>query len=321
MRNKTIPDHSSDHLAPTQPGSTSKDPPVENFAPNSPPPAWMVRPEPKRGCGCGCGTVTLILLIGLGLIAAYLLIPFRTDILLLGLDYTSPESSVARSDTIILTSFWPTRGRVAMLSIPRDLWVTLPDGTQNRINTAHFYAEAAQAGTGPSAAVATVSNNFGIRLSYYLRIRFDGFMEVVAALGGVDIELSQPTAGYPAGRHHLDPDQALAFVRSREGTDDFFRMQQGQLLLKAILKQSIQPDSWPLLPNATLAATRSIDTNVPIWLWPRLLLAGLRAGPERIESRQISRDAVTPTITDQGASILLPDWPAIQSVLDDHFAR
>jgi anionic cell wall polymer biosynthesis LytR-Cps2A-Psr (LCP) family protein len=67
--------------------------------------------------------------------------PWRINILLLGIDPTHNETAQGRSDTMILTSIPPVVPYLHMLSIPRDLWVDIPGHGQNRINTAHFFAE------------------------------------------------------------------------------------------------------------------------------------------------------------------------------------
>jgi LCP family protein required for cell wall assembly len=251
----------------------------------------------------------------------YLAVPGQTKVLVLGLDYTPPGSDVGRSDTIILTTFDPIAPRVSLLSVPRDLWVSIPGVGENRINTAHFFGEAQQTGYGPDAAIQTIQHNFGVKMDYYVRIHFEGFKEVVNALGGVDIDLPEPMAGYPAGRHHLTGNKALAFARSRMGSDDFFRMEQGQLLVKAILQQMFSLKKLPRLPGVLTAVSRAIDTNLPTWQLPRLGFALLRTGVDGIDNRTISREMVTPYITDQGANILLPDWgkinPLVAELLGD----
>ncbi len=277
------------------------------------------RRKSRRGCGCTpVLIITLIVLIFGGL---YFGAPLRTNILLLGIDYAPPENAVARSDTIVLTTILPLEPYIGMLSIPRDLWVTLPGVGENRINTAHFFGEAAQVGGGPPASVEAVRSIFGINLHYYIRIRFEGFREVVNALGGVDIELSQPLAGYPAGIHHLTGNKALAFARHRLGSDDFFRMEQGQLLFKAILRHMTRPSGWIRIPAVVVALLKNIDTNLPWWQWPRISLALLRAGSDGLDARTISREMVSPFTTDEGASVLLPDWNQINPLLSEMFGQ
>ena len=253
------------------------------------------------------------------LLGIYLFAPLRTNLLILGIDYSPNNDAVGRSDTIILSTFVPLQPYVGMLSIPRDLWVTIPGHGENRINTAHFFAEAQKPGSGPLAAMNTIQQDFGINVHYFLRIRFEGFKNVVNAMGGVNIVLDQPMAGYPAGAHHLTGNKALAFARSRMGADDFYRMQQGQIVIKSAFRQMLNPLEWPRLPAVLVALVRSVDTNVPIWQWPRLGLALLRLGPSGIDSRTISREMVTPYVTDQGADVLLPNWDRINPLLKAMF--
>ena len=278
----------------------------------------------RRRFGCGpMGCFLLILIFGgiVLLLAGYLFLPLRTNILLLGIDYTEPWNYLGRSDTIIMATVNPLKPYVAMLSIPRDLWVSIPGIGENRINTAHFFAEGQQPGSGPYKTMETIRANFGVGIQYYLRVRFDDFKNVIDALGGIDIYLDKPMAGYPAGSHHLTGNKALAFARNRSGTDDFFRMEQGQLVMKAALRKMLSPSHWWQLPRVVLALMRSVDTNIPLWQWPRLAVAVIRAGPQGIDNRTIQREMVTPYTTDQGAAVLLPDWGRINPVLAEMFGE
>ena len=263
--------------------------------------------------------LTFLILVLCVTLGAYFLAPLRTNILLLGIDRPPEGTDASRTDTMILMTVMPLKPYVGMLSIPRDLWVKIPGVGENRINTAHFFAEANQRGSGPAAAAGTVSTDFGVPVDYTVRIRFDGITAVVDALGGVDVDLPQATAILPAGKHHLDGKQALAFVRDRKNADDFFRMEHGQLFIKAMFRQMFAPAAWPHLPQAAAAVLRSVDTNVPFWMWPRLLLAILRAGPKGIDSRILTREMVRPFTTSGGAQVLLPLWDQINPVVIEMF--
>jgi polyisoprenyl-teichoic acid--peptidoglycan teichoic acid transferase len=255
------------------------------------------------------------------LLSVYFLAPFRTNILLLGIDRAPEGTDAARSDTMVLTTIVPWRPYVGMLSIPRDLWVSIPGEGENRINAAHFLAEAEQPGSGPEAAMGVVRANFGVDVDDYIRIRFDGLEGFVDALGGVEIDLPQAMSGYDAGSHILDGTHALAFVRDRAGSDDFARMARGQLFLRAVLKSMARPLTWPRLPLAIPELWTSIDTDVPIWLWPRLGVALLRTGPDGIDARVITRDMAHGFTTAGGAQVLAPDWPQINPVLQEMFGQ
>ncbi|MBE0695768.1 MAG: LCP family protein [Anaerolineaceae bacterium] len=222
---------------------------------------------------------------------------------------------------MILISVDPLKPDVNLFSIPRDLWVNIPGVGENRINTAHFFAEANEPGSGPAAALETVNLNFQLHMLYYARFRFDAFLSIVDALGGVAINLPEDMAGLPAGKHHLDGAQALAFVRDRKGADDFFRMEHTQFMLRAIAKQALSPVSWPRLPAVVSAGLRSVDTNLPLWQWPRLALALMRASLTGFNSQTVQREMVTPFITEGGAQVLLPNWDLIHPVVKDLFLR
>ncbi|MCL4560497.1 MAG: LCP family protein [Chloroflexi bacterium] len=285
-------------------------------------PMTAVPKSRKRGCACStCLGIPLgsFILLGVIALAVYLLAPMRTNLLILGIDRAPEGTDVSRTDTIILTTFVPLKPTIGMLSIPRDLWVPIPGHGENRINTAHFFAEAEQPGSGPQAAIQVVEDNFKVQVPYYLRIRFDGFEKVVDAMGGVTVDLPSAMSGMEAGEHHLNGAQALAFARDRKGSDDFFRMERGQILLKSALRQMLNPLSWLRLPAAMIALGQTVDTNLPAWQWPRLALALLRAGPGGIDSRTIDREMVTPFVTSGGADVLGPNWDQILPVVREMF--
>lgn len=277
-----------------------------------------VRPLParRRSCFTGCCSWVILPLI---LILLYFFAPLRTNILLLGTDDSPERGSVGRTDTIILATVVPLRPYVGMLSIPRDLWVTVPGLGEQRINTAYFFAESNEPGSGSRAALETIRDNFGVPVRYYAVIHMFGLASVVDALGGVDINLETPTGGFPAGPHHLNGEEALLFVRERSSSDDFSRMVRAQILLAAIFRKASDPSYVTSLPSFIVSITNVIDTNVPIWEWPRLVFAFLRAFVFGIDSQTITREMVTPFQTSQGAQVLLPNWDAIQPLLRSMF--
>lgn len=263
----------------------------------------------------------LLPLLLLGTFLAYFFAPLRTNILLLGTDDSPERGAVGRTDTIILASVVPLKPYIGMLSIPRDLWVEIPGVGEGRINTAWFFAEASQSGSGAAAAKAAIHENFGVPVRYHAVIHMAGVVSLVDALGGIDIQLNAPASGYPAGTHHLNGVQALAFARDRSASDDFGRMQRAQVLISATLTKALQPSSWSDLPQFLLALTQTVDTNIPPWQAPRLLFALLRAPLFGVDSRTITRGMVNPTVTSGGAQVLLPDWEAIRPLTREMFGR
>jgi LCP family protein required for cell wall assembly len=282
-------------------------------------PAWAESPRKRRG-GC-CLLAFLLVILAVFTLAIYLWLPGRTNVLLLGLDSRESGSNLARSDTNILITFIPSRPYVGMLSIPRDLWVNIPGYGENRINAAHFFAEADAPGTGAQSAMETVRQNFGVDVHYFVRLRFDGFLDVVDTLDGVDIFLPRPMSGYAEGNYHLDGTQALAFVRDRAGSDDFFRMERGQIFLKALMRRMLEPGSWLQLPKVLPLLLEMIDTDIPVWQWPRLGIALLCVGPDGLDAHSINREMVIPFTTSGGAQVLAPNWEPINPLLLEIFGQ
>ncbi|QYK50709.1 MAG: LCP family protein [Anaerolineales bacterium] len=271
---------------------------------------------PRRKRGCLSSRLLIFIIVAL---AAYFLTPLPNNLLIMGIDRTPDGSDIGRSDTMILVSTRPLEGRIEMLSIPRDLWVPIPGYGENRINAAHAFGEGAGVGGGPRLALETIRSSFRINVNHYLRIRLAGFPAVVDALGGVSITLDVPTAGLPAGTHHLDGTQALAFVRDRSG-DDFFRMAHGQLFIVAVGKKMLNPLEWLHIPGALVALSDAVDTNLPMWLWPRYGFVFLRAIVfDSMHAVTLPREAVTPWVTSNGAQVLLPNWNLILPLLQEMF--
>jgi LCP family protein required for cell wall assembly len=294
---------------------------VDPFAKTRPIRRLEFKKPPRSRFRAGCiaipGSAILAILVGL----VYLLAPFRTNVLLLGIDRPPEGTDLSRADTIILTTIIPLKPYVGMLSIPRDLWVSIPGVGENRINTAHFFAENEQAGSGPGATLETIRQDFGVDVDYYVRVRFDSVQALADTLGGVEVELDAPMSGYSAGMHVLNGEESLAFVRDRQGSDDFFRMSRGQLFIKSVGKQMLSPNYWPRLPEVMFVIMDSVDTNIPIWLWPRLAIAVLRTGIVGIDARTVSREMVTPFTTSGGAQVLGPNWDKINPMLLEMFGQ
>lgn len=273
-----------------------------------------LRPMPARRRSRLRGCCILPLLF-LAVILLYFFAPIRTNLLLLGTDDSPERGAVGRTDTIILATVVPLKPYVGMLSIPRDLWVTVPGIGEQRINTAYFFAESNAPGSGAQAALQTIRENFGVPVRYYAVIHMAGLTSVVDAVGGVDISLDSPLGGFPAGVHHLNGEQALFFVRERSSSDDFGRMVRSQILISAIVRKSINPSNWASLPPLISSFAQVIETNIPIWQWPRLLFALMRGFVFGLDSQTITREMVIPFQTSQGAQVLAPNWEAINPLL------
>lgn len=274
----------------------------------------------RSGKGSKLSKLKFLLTISV-LIGVYFFVPVRSNFLLLGTDYLPHRDALSRTDTNILITIIPLEPYIGFLSIPRDLWLNIPDVGENRINSAYYFAEINSSGSGPEKVMQTVRSNFGLTIKYFLVINMEGIVKVVDALGGIGFELDSEMGGLPAGIHFLNGQETLAFIRERYSADDFSRMKQGQLVIKSMLKQILTFNGLIRSPLVFFEITKSINTNIPWWMTPRLAFAFIRAGEEGIDYRIITREMVFPFTTQAGAQVLAPNWDLINPVLMEMFGE
>ena len=188
--------------------------------------------------------------------------------LVLGSD-RRPDGGPGRSDSILLVRVDPGRNRIAELSIPRDLRVTIPGHGDDRINAAYTLG-------GPALAIQTVRALTGIPINHVVLVDFSGFRELVDALGGVTIDnptkiISNSFDGHPwrfgRGRLHLDGRHALAYARVRENTvngadNDLTRGLRQQRVLQAIASGLASPGTLLHLPHVGRAIGKPLTTDL-----------------------------------------------------------
>jgi LCP family protein required for cell wall assembly len=117
----------------------------------------------------------------------------QINILLLGMRGENMPGGGNLADTIILASLKPQDNKISMISIPRDLYVTVPE-TQDKqkINAVHHYGEQKGKGQGLADMKMIVSEITGLTVHYSASINFSGFKQLVDAIGGVEITLDKP---------------------------------------------------------------------------------------------------------------------------------
>jgi LCP family protein required for cell wall assembly len=181
-------------------------------------------------------------------------------VLLLGADNRS-DKVVGRTDTMMIAAFRHRDGKVGLFSVPRDLWVPLPDvgelheqgHTHARISSVVRVGEVRLGrGQGLPLLRQTIREQLGVRIDRYARIDFAGFVGLIDELGGIEVEVACPLidcfwlAGptqpcervtIPAGRVHMDGATALAFVRSRHGRGDHDRTKRQQAVILAFARE------------------------------------------------------------------------------------
>ncbi len=166
------------------------------------------------------------------------------NILLVGQD--SRSNTRERSDAMILCSINTKTYEVALISFLRDLYVQMPEGyMDNRMNAAYAFG-------GFPYLYEVLDKNFGISVDGGMEVNFDGFKNVIDALGGVDIELTSAEAnhlggGLYEGVNHLSGEQALAYSRIRKLDSDFGRTQRQRNVLNSIFASFKNADAKTLL--------------------------------------------------------------------------
>jgi LCP family protein required for cell wall assembly len=260
--------------------------------------------------------------------------PESISILLLGSDVRSGTSF--RTDTIMVAVVRPKDGQVSLISIPRDLWVNIPNVGLQRINTAYQYGEIyGYSGGGAGLLKDTIMFNLGIQIDHIVMVDFDGFRKAVDTIGGIDLPISCPytdwrlldptydpqdennwflfTAG--PGLVHMDGDLSLWYARSRKRSNDFDRGRRQQEVIRAIYGQALRSELIERIPQlyADLSSSFTSDLGLPDILKLSPLVLNLTNAD--IRSYYIAGDLVTSWITPGGAYVLLPNTEAIQQML------
>jgi LCP family protein required for cell wall assembly len=217
----------------------------------------------------------------------------RLNILLIGSDQR-PNQGTYNTDTLIVVSIDPTTKQVAMFSLPRDSSeLPLPPGPlanayggvyHDKINSLFTAVRnrgdlvAGNSKTrGYNALKLVLGNLYQLDIKYFVEVNFDGFRQVVDAMGGVTINVQVPVIddSYPSdtGRHariyipagiqHMTGAQALVYARSRHGSDDFDRGYRQQRVLTSMREQANIPNLIPRIPELFAAFKATVRTDVP----------------------------------------------------------
>lgn len=184
----------------------------------------------------------------------------------------------SRADTIMLLHL-PGSGDPTLLSLPRDSYVDIPGSGMNKINAAYSVG-------GPPRLVDTVEQATGLRVDGYLEVGFDGFVDVVSAVGGVEMCLPDAVVeersdlDLPAGCQELEGKDALSYVRMRyaDPRGDLGRVERQREFLSAMVSEMTHPSTlfvpWELHDAGTATGsslTRGTDTSM--WEMVKVALA------------------------------------------------
>jgi LCP family protein required for cell wall assembly len=254
-------------------------------------------------------------------------------VLLLGSDDDSkfPPDRL-NTQSMILVRVDPETKQATMLSIPRDLWVPIPDQGYGKISTAYNLG-------GSQGAIDAVQSNFKVHVDDYVWIGLNGLVKLIDKLGGVNLQVTNPVMDdyYPAdlnsasdpygyyrvavlpGATHMDGVHALQYVRSRHGDirGDFARSERQQQLLLAIKAQASHLNIADL-PVLADAFNGEVKTSISLDR-----LRALFSIAKDFSSSNVHRIVLVPPYTSEGwaagQSVVFPDWGQILPVVHQSF--
>jgi LCP family protein required for cell wall assembly len=204
-------------------------------------------------------------------------------VLAIGNDSRSDDYRYGRADMIRAIRVDFKAQRVTALAFPRDLWVKIPEirddiGTdRQKLNTAytygnpglHFWDHPSQ---GPGLLARTLEQNFGLRSDHYVAVSMQVFVDVVDALGGLDIYLPDGVDGrtasdrskrlvFPPGQQHLSGEQALTLARTRN-VSTFARTNHQNTVVCALEEKIKSPKTIPQIPAIIASFRDNIQTDL-----------------------------------------------------------
>ncbi len=263
----------------------------------------------------------------------------RFTILVMGLDRRPGEgySLDFRSDTLMLVSLDPQDQQLGILSIPRDIHVSLGSDLELvRVNTLLLRGENMEEGYGPYLAMDVLQANLGLFIDAYIAFDFSAFITFVDAIGGIDVmtdytinDPTYPGMNYdydpfylPRGSHTLDGETALMFARTRHGDNDYVRGQRQLQVVDAIRAR--------LEDRAVLAG---LVARSPMLYGEMVSNISSNLGPEQVVYLGLSmmtldndgitsgalNEQYTTSYLDGSRTVRVPDWARLGTLLTEVF--
>jgi len=277
----------------------------------------------------------------------------RVNILLLGMGGKGHDGAYL-TDTIMLASIKPSEGKVFLLSIPRDLVVPVEGQGWKKINSINSLAEMKEPGSGGRATADAIGDLLDLPVHYYLRVDFEGFINIVDELDGINVyventldDYSYPVLGnedaawnsryehlhVDTGWQEMDGSLALKFSRSRhaygsEGSD-FARARRQQKVIEAVKDKALSLNMVfkPMaIKNIIDALNEHVSVNFELWEIYRLYDLAKNISKENIINKVLDTSAEGLLVSgtgQEGAYILSPrsgDFAEIQYLAQSAFS-
>ncbi len=191
--------------------------------------------------------------------------PFVKNILILGTDERTSEFSSARSDSIMILSINRLTSEWSVVSLQRASAVLIPDMQPDWLTHTFSYG-------GPELVLATVKNHLKIDIEDYVRLNFASFENLINAIGGIDISITQTEAEYlihrcggsfGVGVVHLDGEFALHYARMRQTDNDWKRVERQRNVIFGVIQKAKNLNPIQLIKVAD-AVLPTIQTNLSV---------------------------------------------------------
>jgi len=269
--------------------------------------------------------------------------PQTMIILAIGADSRSNDYNYGLADVLRIIRIDFINPTVSVLSLPRDLWVEIPDIsdhygiTHGKLNQAYFYGNPGMGyydgpGAGPGLLARTLDLNFGLRVDHYIAVNMLTFVKIVDAVDGIDIYLAEAVDGrpvddktedmgyFPAGQHHFNGDQALRFSRIRKRDSVFHRMDRQTQVLCALREKILNPSVITDIPEIVSAFYGQVLTDLSLAQLSQLVCLAPKVKKENLLFASLPREIFSQFINEEGTFIWDTDFDVIRSYIADFVA-
>lgn len=262
----------------------------------------------------------------------------RKTLLLLGVD-SRGGGLISRTDTIMLLSLDEDSDQISLLSIPRDLYVTIAGHGRDRINTALVYgAQDDDLQAGIALLQQTIEQTLDVTIDHHVVVDFRAVVRSIDALGGIDVyvpyEINDPmfpdmNGGFdplyiPQGQQHFAGEMALKYARTRHQDNDFYRAQRQQQILLAIRQQVLNLGVTDILESApTLYSQVRQGVFTDFSLVQLVQLGRVMSGIplDNIHTEVLDDEYVSSTLTEAGEYVLILKPAAASSLIEEIFTN
>lgn len=261
--------------------------------------------------------------------------PARLNVIVLGIRGADDvKNGGLLTDSIILFSLDKNTGQTAMISIPRDLFVNIKDKFGGKIN--EVYERGLSKGDSAGFTKDVFSRVSGVYIENIIIFDFQAFAKIIDAIDGVDVTLSKPFKeaqqwGYefylPAGKNHLNSEQALYYARSRYSSSDFDRARRQQQIIIAVKEKilSLGVLGNPSKMNSFVSNLgNSVKSDVSVWDLKDIALfaSSLNNAQKMPKQYVLSTDNILAESIGTGIYVLLPkanDYSEIHAIIKNIF--